>query len=335
MSAAPDSAVAFLLTAQDRHGRMAGRGQRSEADMGVFDQAANYGYRAAPHGVTGHVLKKHRLPYRFHELDETRTTPLPGQRDRTADKVAILEDPKEPAQPWLLLWEFQARHDAEKLDVTFVEADRLRTDFRHGPERKDKYKVLTALVYLTGVCPESELNRLAGGFGSLHRPLIWNVGEDQALAVLDEAAAEQSLWGLLFWVALMRGGGVPGTIARWVEVVTQVAPGRRERADLGKVALVFAELAGCRPAWEQALRNWDMTESQLFLEWTAEAKEAGKVENARAWLIDELEARFPGAVTSDVRELIAKQDSKQLLDDWHKVALKTPSFDTFRAQVMR
>src|SRR5262249_15228430 len=125
--------------------------------MGVFDQAANYAYRAEPQAVTAHVLQKHALPFAFRELYETRTTPLPGQRDRTADKVAILRSSTERKQPWLLLWEFQAAHDPEKLDITLVEAARLRTDFRHGPERRDKYKVLTALVYLTGVCPESEL----------------------------------------------------------------------------------------------------------------------------------------------------------------------------------
>src|SRR5205085_11337122 len=133
--------------------------------MGVFDQAANYGYRAEPQAVTQRVLTRHGLPFTFRELYETRTTPLPGQRDRTADKVVILDDPTQPAQPWLLLWEFQATHDSEKLDVTLVEAGRLRTDFRHGPERKDKYQVLTALVYLTGTCPQSELNMLANNYG--------------------------------------------------------------------------------------------------------------------------------------------------------------------------
>src|SRR5436305_532482 len=105
--------------------------------MGVFDQAANYACRAEPKGVTTRLMHKYRLPFTFRELYETRTTPLPGQRDRTADKVAILQHPDQLAQPWLLLWEFQAAHDPEKLDITLLEAARLRTDFRHGPQRKE------------------------------------------------------------------------------------------------------------------------------------------------------------------------------------------------------
>ena len=249
--------------------------------------------------------------------------------------MAVLSDPANPAQPWLLLWEFQASHDPEKLDVTLVEAARLRTDFRHGPQRQDKYKVLTALVYLTGVCPEGALNMIAGNHGTLHRPLIWNVCADQAAQELAEVAAGRKTWGLLFRIPLMNGGGVPGTIEQWMEAVSRLAPGQRDRGDLGKVALVFAELAGCRPAWQEALENWDMKESQLVLEWTAEAKLAGKVEARQESLLQVLDSRFPGAVPSEVRELIAKQNSLQMLDDWFQTALQTLSIDSFRAHVMR
>jgi hypothetical protein len=148
-------------------------------------------------------------------------------------------------------------------------------------------------------------------------------------------AAERSPWGLLFWIALMQGGGDPGTIARWLEVVSRLVPGRRDRADLGKVALVFADLAGCGPAWEQALGSWDMSESQIFLKWMAEARREGEVKNARAWLLRVLDARFPGAVPAEVRDLIDKQDSVEMLNDWHEAALKAFSIDEFRAYVMR
>jgi len=303
--------------------------------MGVFDQAANYGYRAEPQALTRRVLDRHGLSFLFRELYETRTTPLPGQRDRTADKVVILDDPAQPAQPWLLLWEFQASHDPEKLDVTLVEAARLRTDFRYGPDRKDKYKVLTALIYLTGICPEGELNMRAGDFGTLHRPLVWNIAEEQALQALDDVAEGRSSWGLLFWISLMHGGGEPATITRWMEVVTRTVPGRRDRGDLGKIALVFAELAGCRAAWLQALETWDMVESQLYLEWTAAARREGEINNMRKVLFELLESRFPGAVPTEVREVISKQDSLEMLDDWFKAALKVASIDNFRAYVLR
>jgi hypothetical protein len=78
-----------------------------------------------------------------------------------------------------------------------------------------------------------------------------------------------------------------------------------------------------------------MSESQLFLEWTAEAKQEGKVETTRNCLLRLLTSRFPGAVPAEVREIIAKQDSLEILDDWYEAALKAFSIDTFRAHVMR
>jgi hypothetical protein len=78
-----------------------------------------------------------------------------------------------------------------------------------------------------------------------------------------------------------------------------------------------------------------MSESQLFLEWTAEARCEGEVNGWRASLLRLLDARFPGAVPAGVREIIAKQDSLQMLLDDYYTALKAFSIDKFRAHAMR
>jgi hypothetical protein len=284
--------------------------------MGVFDQAARFAARADPDAVTRCVMAATKTALRFSEWADTRTLPQPGGKDRTADLVAILEDATTPVQPWLLALEFQARHDPDKLEVTLEEVSRLRQHTRHGPERQGKYFVLTGLVYLQGQCPTSSLNMtLPEGFGTSHKALVWNVAEDSGEVALAAVEAGQVSWGLLFWVPLMAGGAEPATIARWKERVLALTD-RRRRADLGKIALVFAELVGRRAAWNQGLEGFDMTESQVVNEWIEEAVNKKELEATRQLLIRLLEKRFPGQVPAEVVGTINTQPSLAMLLDW-------------------
>src|SRR5205085_2861426 len=98
----------------------------------------------------------------FRDWLDTRTIPLPGGPDRIADLVAALED--QAGQVWLLVFEFQNQHDPDKLDVTLEEAGILRGHARHGTDRQGKYRVLAALIYLQGRCPDTLLDMtLPGG----------------------------------------------------------------------------------------------------------------------------------------------------------------------------
>jgi len=155
--------------------------------MGAFDQAARFATQADPDATMRRVLAPTGVALLFREWLDTRTIPLPGGPNRTADLVAALDDPA--GQPALVVFEFQSRHDPDKLDVTLEEAGILRGHARHGDDRKGKYKVLTALVYLQGHCPDDLLDMtLPGGFGTRHAPLVWNVGEDNAIAALEAVA---------------------------------------------------------------------------------------------------------------------------------------------------
>jgi hypothetical protein len=78
-----------------------------------------------------------------------------------------------------------------------------------------------------------------------------------------------------------------------------------------------------------------MVESQFYLEWTAAARHEGKIDACRWDLLELLEMRFPGAVPTEVREVIGKQDSLEMLHDWFKAAYKAISIDSFRAYVLR
>ena len=58
--------------------------------MGVFDRAALFAAATDPHAVIRRLLAGQGAGLTFREWLDTRTTPLPGDRDLTADRVAAL-----------------------------------------------------------------------------------------------------------------------------------------------------------------------------------------------------------------------------------------------------
>jgi hypothetical protein len=294
--------------------------------MGDFDQAARFAAQAAPEAVVPRVLAQRGVALGFRDWLDTRTLPLPGGSERIANLVAALEDPADGLA--LLVFEFQSQHDPDKLDVTLEEVGILRCRARHGTDRQGKYRVLTALVYLVGRCPDAVLDMtLPGGFGTRHAPLVWNLSEDNAPATLEAVARGELSWGMLFWVALMAEGQQPAVIARWREVVVGAVPDRRVRGNLASISLVFAELAGCRPEWMRGLEGFEMTESQVVKEWVSKGEAKGRLENQRKNLLELLEGKFPGAVPNEVVQLIQQQDSFELLSHWFKAAVHADTFE--------
>jgi hypothetical protein len=268
--------------------------------------------------------------FRFAGLHESRTTPRPGGLDRTADRVFVLADDDSPAQPWLLVCEFQAQHDEDKLDSTLVEVAQFRARERHDKGGSGKYKAIAGLVYLAGECPNSVLDMtLTGGAGTRHAALVWNVAADSASAALDELEAGTTTWGILFWIALMKGAGDKELVRRWLRL-TRLAPAS-ELGDLRGVVLIFAELAGCRPVWQDELEDWNVTESSLVNSWRQQAAEKKGLEQGRAWLLDLIQGKFPDKLTPDVIQTINAQPSLPLLETWFKAAVQAATYEDFVA----
>jgi hypothetical protein len=303
--------------------------------MGVFDQTVRYVTQAEPQAVLSRLLRGTGAVLRLRGWVDTRTTPPPGERDLTADLVAALDNEPQPDQPWLLVFEFQAQHDPDKLDVTLAEVARLRIERRHGDDRRGKYNVCPALVYLRGRCLPDVLDMtLPDGHGTRHAPLVWNIEADSAQAALASVAAGQATWGLLFWIPLMQGGGEVATIARWRELASAV-PDPRARGDLVRLALVFTELAGCRSTWVKGLEGWDMTESTFLNQWTEEARREARLLTRREDVLEAVQTRFPGDIPAEIVDLIRRQDSEELLREWHRAAITAPSAEEFLAIVRR
>ena len=258
--------------------------------MGVYDQAARFAAKADAGVVPARLLAGSGISLTFREWLETRTVPLPGGPDRTADLVAALDDPASPDGSWLLVLEFQAQVDPDKLDVALEEVAILRSRVRFGDDRQGKYKVAAGLVYLRDRCPDETLDmRFPDGSGTRHAPRIWNVAEDNAATTLEAIAAGSLSWGMLFWVPLMSGADEEGTVSRWKELVGSQIPDGSRRGALARVALVFAELVGRRIVWKRALEDFDMTESEVVNEWITE----GIVKDRRELLLQLLNRRFP------------------------------------------
>jgi hypothetical protein len=214
--------------------------------------------------------------------------------------------------------------------VTLEEVALLRSRARHGEEKKGRYKVGAALVYLCGRCPEGVLDMTwPDGSGTRHAPRVWNVADDDAATALEAVAAGSLSWGVLFWVPLMAGADQPAAIARWKELVTNVED-RRRRGELAGIALIFAELVGRRRVWNRELEGFEMVESQVVKEWISQGEARGELKRQRRNLLDLVRQKFP-TVSPEVVKGINDQESMPVLEDWFHAAVGATTLDEFLA----
>jgi hypothetical protein len=108
------------------------------------------------------------------------------------------------------------------------------------------------------------------------------LADDNAASLVAEVAAGKTSPWLLGWVPLMQGGGESGIIGAWRQAAEQRLSDERNRADLRSLSLVFAALAGCRPAWDHGLGGWNMKTSPFLDEIRAESREESRAEGALA-----------------------------------------------------
>ena len=106
---------------------------------------------------------------------------------------------------------------------------------------------------------------------------------------------------------------------------------KRHRADLGRIALVFAELAGAPREWREALKEIDMQESQFMIEWTADAREKERVATSRETLLREAQKRFKGELTEEDKQMISTQESALVFSGWLDAVVESETYADFRA----
>jgi hypothetical protein len=151
-------------------------------------------------------------------------------------------------------------------------------------------------------------------------------------------------------------------IERWKRVAA-AEPDDRLRSDYGALALVFAEAAGRHEVWAEALKGWNVKQSQQVLQWQADARQegekagriegekagriegekagriegekAGRIEGEkagrRAMLLDLLQTKYPN-LPNEVVVAVQQATDLELLARWFKAACVAGNLDEFRKQ---
>jgi hypothetical protein len=224
---------------------------------------------------------------------------------------------------------------------------RLRRELRCGPQRRDKYQVVAAVVNLTGAPQNDTLEMALPGLAS---PVVRiqvvtrTMREEDAALTLDRIAAGEVSRCLLSWISLMRGGAEPGIIEKWKEVANQ-EPNKQHRATYGALVTLFAELTDCATAWKSGLEGWNMRESAIVAEWKAEGRAEGMAEGMakgvaegiakakRSDLLELLSEKFGSAIPPDLAATIGQQSDVDVLSRWFRAAIHAGTLEAFRAEL--
>jgi hypothetical protein len=264
-----------------------------------FDEAGRYLARITPGDFFSWALRRFWKCLRFRRWLGERTTPLPGQPEQVGDLVAELEQVEPPGPAWLVPTEFQTQPDPTMTGRLLKKLGSLWLEHRPDPLPDSRYQLVAVVVNLAGTpksAPASrdyhlpspppaegeEAQTEAGKEGeqepawlglSLHVAEVYVAGLSAEQALAEVAAKREGRW-LLTLVPLMQRGGDPGIIKDWLTLAGG-EPDSRRRGDLGALALVLAELTPGWESWQDALKGWNMQESQTVLGWINQGKDLG------------------------------------------------------------
>jgi hypothetical protein len=298
-----------------------------------FDQASRYAAKLDAVGFLCWLLREDAAELRFRLWLDTRTLPFPGDPERTCDTVAWLGD-ADPAVEWAVPVEFCLEPDGELFGRFLVYLGQLWLEKRPTDAGGERFAVGAVVVNLTGRGRTSRnMSLRQTGVRTNLEVGERNLCDEDAAALLDAIAAGRASRCLLPWIPLMRGGEEPGIIQRWIELASQETDSRR-RGDYGGLALVFAEAAKRLPIWKDALKGWNVIESQQVLEWInmgrAEGEIKGEVKFGIDSLLDVLATRFPPGAPADLETAIRASTNRDQLHGWLLNAVKADSLDAFR-----
>jgi hypothetical protein len=314
----------------------------------VYDQASRFVIRLGSLPMLLWLLGASEEDIGFVEWLDTRGLPWPGQPDRTCDTVAWLTDRARGDVPWAVVVEVQVEPDAKMFGRLLIYLGTVWMGRRPARGRGDRFNVGAVVVNLTGKGHTGQSMRLGRTrvLTDLSIP-EWNFSELDAEELFREVEAGRAPRLALAFLPLMQKGGDQGIIDRWVELARQ-EPDKEKREALA-LAEVFAEKAGCGPAWNKALKGWDVMESQVVKRWTAQAraegeakgeargkaegeakgKSEGKAEGMAEALVKVLQRRFK-AVPDDLRAAVAATQDAKRLTDWIDLAFEARSLRAFR-----
>ncbi len=302
--------------------------------MATLDRTARFALKIDPPEVMRWLLPKLDPDLAFTRWLDTEMIAFPGEPGRRCDTVAELVSRSGQAPPWALVVEVEARPRATIADRLLEYEGRLLRKLRHGPRRRDRYLVAGVLIFLTGRWRKLTLKmRLPGtDVGLRWKVQVLSLARESAAGTLERIGRGELGRSVLPWVPLMAGGGEAAAVQEWVRLASQ-EPDEQRRTDYAGLALVFAERAGCLPAWKQALEGFNMWESQVLKERENVVRLEGRLEEKRSDLLEVLRLRFQMEVPPDLTRAIREVTDLALLAGWFKAAVTVSSLEAFGAAV--
>jgi hypothetical protein len=324
-----------------------------------FDEAARYVARLDPSGFLDWLMPGFTACLRFLRWLGERTTPLPGQPEQVGDTVAELAQTEPPGPPWLFPVEFQTEPDARMFGRLLRQLGSLWEEHRPDPLPDSRYQLAAGVVNLTGTsqsAPASRTFRLPlpepqpptqpdqpdqpkqpeqPERPSKPAPLVGltlsvaerYLAEGSAAATLQVIADGKVARSILALGPLMQGGSQPGIISTW-KVLAAAETDVRKCGDLGALVLVLAELTDGWQAWQEALKGWNMRESQTVLGWIKEGRKEGQLDTLKDNLRMLLQEQC-GPLPQEWIERIAAVDDPERLKAALPKVLHIRSLDEF------
>jgi hypothetical protein len=292
-------------------------------------QASRYTAKLDAVGFLCWLLREDAAELRFRTWLDTRTLPFPGELERTCDTVAWLAD-ADPAIEWAVPVEFSLEPIGEMFGRLLVYLGQLWLEIRPTTAGKERFSVGAVVVNLTGRGHTSATMTLRRtGIRTSVEIVERNLCDEDAASLLDAIADGGASRCLLPWIPLMHGGEEAGIIQRWIELANPEDDSRL-RGDYGGLALVFAEAAKRLPVWKEALKEWNVIESQQVLEWMAMGEAKGEAKGKAESLLRVLAGRFPPGATPEMAAAIRTTVDTGRLESWLDLVFMTNSLDAFR-----
>ncbi len=285
-----------------------------------YDQACRYLAKLEPAAFLAWLLGLEPASFRFRRWLDARRVRFPGEPDRTCDTVAFVEHVAAGQQPWAMPVEFQIEPDPDMFGRLLGYLGVLWLEERPSETRGDRFCLGAVVVNLTGNGNSSrEMNWPEAGVLTHLGVRERNLAREDARTTLDAIIAGIVPEVVLPLIPLMQRGGEAGIIVDWVTRALAV-PDARRRADLGGLALVFAEAAGCADAWKKALEGWNVIQSKQVLEWQAQTRSE--------MLLEALQERV-GPLPNEVVGRVKNERDDALLRRWFKLALRATTLEQF------
>ncbi len=249
--------------------------------MNSFDQAARYAARnldAA--GFLAWLFRSAMVAWRWAGWVDTQNVAFPGEPDRRCDTVAHFERRRGDAAPVAAVVEFMTTPRGEVYPRLAEYALRVHREVPYHTRPLVAYRVVTALIYLTGPVPDAEWSMAPDEFGELGlwtKSRVLTFAETDARVLFAEIERGEISRALLAWGPLLKGAEEPEVAAEWKRLVLR-EPNEQKRREYGGLAKVFAGLTKRLQAWSPILEGLNVEESEVVMEWLEQGRNQGRKE---------------------------------------------------------